>query len=110
MEGGISTVAPVLTRAELAREIRRKVGLPYSECLKLVGEILGDIACELEKGLAVKISLFGTFSVRDKRGRIGRNPRTGQEVFIDPRRVLSFRPSNKLRERVVRGVAGGESS
>jgi len=66
----------------------------------MVGTILDEISDSLEKGKNVKITSFGSFTVRNKRQRIGRNPKTGEEVPITPRRVLSFRPSHILRKKV----------
>ena len=87
-------------RADLAEAIYRKIGLSQSESGVIVAAILEEISLSLEKGETVKISSFGSFTVRSKSERIGRNPKTGQEVPITPRRVLSFRPSHILRDRL----------
>lgn len=87
-------------RAKLAEEIYKQIGLSQSESAEIVSTILEEISSRLEAGETVKISSFGSFSVRHKNERIGRNPKTGQEVPITQRRVLSFRPSDTLRERL----------
>ena len=87
-------------RADLAEAIYRQVGLSHSESAEIVSKILEEVAQSLEKGENVKISSFGSFTVRSKSECIGRNPKTGQEVTITPRRVLSFRPSHILRDRL----------
>jgi len=76
------------------------VGLSRNESSDLVETVLDEIASTLTNGDNVKISSFGSFIVRDKGGRIGRNPKTGEEVPIEPRRVLVFRPSQVLKDRV----------
>ncbi|HNN55282.1 MAG: integration host factor subunit alpha [Novosphingobium sp.] len=92
-----------LTRADLAEAINRKVGLSRSESLSMVETILEHMSSALEDGENVKISGFGTFLLRDKGQRIGRNPKTGVEVPITPRRVLTFRASQMLKDRIARG-------
>ncbi len=92
-----------LTRADLAEVIYQKVGLSRSESASLVEFIIEEVLSSLERGEEVKISSFGNFMVRDKRARIGRNPKTGEEVTITPRRVLSFRPSQVMKQRVDAG-------
>lgn len=92
-----------LTRADLAEAINRKVGLSRSESLGMVESILDHMADALESGENVKISGFGTFLLRDKGERVGRNPKTGVEVPITPRRVLTFRASQMLKERIAKG-------
>ncbi|MFM5906007.1 MAG: integration host factor subunit alpha [Novosphingobium sp.] len=89
-----------LTRADLADAINRKMGLSRAESLGLVESILGHMSDALADGENVKISGFGTFLLRDKSQRIGRNPKTGVEVPITPRRVMTFRASQLLKERV----------
>ncbi len=88
------------TRADLSEAVYQEVGLSRNESAELVESVLDEIADCLVSGDNVKISSFGSFLVRDKRGRIGRNPKTGEEVPIEPRRVLTFRPSQVLRERI----------
>jgi integration host factor subunit alpha len=90
-----------LTRADLAESLHRKVGLSRAESADLVEQVLGHMSDALSKGENVKISGFGTFVLRDKGQRIGRNPKTGVEVPIAPRRVLTFRASQMMRDRIV---------
>lgn len=89
-----------LIRADLAEAIYQKIGLSRNESADIVGTILDEISDKLESGTNVKITSFGSFTVRNKNQRMGRNPKTGQEVPITPRRVLSFRPSHILRDKV----------
>ena len=89
-----------LTRAEIAEAINRKLGLSRSESLAMVESILGHMSDSLARGENLKISGFGTFLLRDKGQRIGRNPKTGVEVPITPRRVLTFRASQMLKARI----------
>ena len=89
-----------VTRAHLAETIYTQVGLSRNESADLLETVLERMASRLEQGESVKISGFGTFSVRQKGRRIGRNPKTGQEVPIMPRRVLVFRPSHVLKARI----------
>ncbi len=89
-----------VTRADLTEAIYREIGLSRTESAVLVESILDHMVDSLVKGDTVKLSKFGTFSVRDKRERMGRNPKTGREVPITKRRVLVFKPSNVLKERV----------
>jgi len=92
-----------LTRADLAETINRKMGLSRAESLEMVEEILDQMSDAMAKGENVKISGFGSFILRDKRERIGRNPKTGIEVPITPRRVMTFRASQLLKEHVANG-------
>ena len=89
-----------VTRSQLAEQIYAQVGLSRNDSAGLLELVLDRVAVALEQGESVKISGFGTFSVRQKGRRIGRNPKTGIEVPILPRRVLVFRPSNGLRAYV----------
>ena len=91
-----------LTRADLAEVINRKMGLSRAESLDMVESILGHMTGALEKGENVKISGFGTFVLRDKNERVGRNPKTGVEVPITPRRVMTFRASQLLKEQIAK--------
>ena len=93
-----------LTRADLAEAIVRKVGLPRNESQDLVELILSEISISLATGDQVKLSSFGSFGIRQKGERVGRNPKTGKEVPITPRRVLVFRPSNVMKERINAGA------
>ena len=92
-----------LTRMDLSEAVFREVGLSRNESASLVESVLGHISDALADGETVKISSFGTFSVRDKAARIGRNPKTGEEVPILPRRVMTFRPSHLMKDRVADG-------
>ncbi len=92
-----------LTRADLAETINRKLGFSRAESLDLVEAILAKMSDALAAGENVKISGFGSFVLRDKKQRIGRNPKTGVEVPITPRRVMTFRASHKLKDRIAQG-------
>ena len=89
-----------VTRAQLAESVYQEVGLSRSESAGLVDAILGEISQSLLQEGSVKISSFGTFTVRQKGRRVGRNPKTGEEVPILPRRVLVFRASHVLKNRI----------
>ena len=89
-----------LTRADLAETLNRKLGFSRSESLDLIEQVLDTMTQALERGENIKISGFGSFVLRDKRERIGRNPKTGIEVPITPRRVLTFRASQLLKDRI----------
>jgi integration host factor subunit alpha len=89
-----------LTRAAIAEAINHKLGLSRAESLAMVESILDHVCNALERGENVKISGFGTFLLRDKAERIGRNPKTGVEVPITERRVLTFRASQMLKDRI----------
>ncbi len=93
-------VENTMTRADLTDAVYQEVGLSRNESADLVDSVLSEIAGALVDGEAVKISSFGSFSVRQKGERIGRNPKTGEEVPILPRRVLIFRASNVLKSRI----------
>ena len=92
-----------LTRMDLADAVHSQVGLSRNESADLVESVLWHVSDALVAGQSVKISSFGTFSVREKAARVGRNPKTGQEVPIHPRRVLTFRPSHLMKDRVAAG-------
>ena len=89
-----------MTRADIAESIHRKIGLSRAESSNLVESILRHMCGALSGGDNVKITSFGTFILREKGERIGRNPKTGVEVPITPRRVLTFRASQSTRERI----------
>jgi integration host factor subunit alpha len=97
-----SGVSGTLTRADLADIVHRKLGLSRAESANIVERILHHMCAGLAKGSNVKISGFGTFILRDKGQRIGRNPKTGVEVPIAPRRVMTFRASQIMRDRVAK--------
>ena len=90
-----------LTRADLCEAVHLEVGLTRQDGAALVERTLDLVAEALEQGQTVKLSGFGVFQVRSKRERIGRNPKTGVEVPIAPRRVLTFRASQMMRDRIV---------
>jgi integration host factor subunit alpha len=93
--------AKTLTRADLAESVYRKVGLSRTESAQLVEMVLDEICEAIVRGETVKLSSFATFHVRDKNERIGRNPKTGQEVPILPRKVMTFKASNVLKQRIL---------
>ena len=90
-----------LTRADLAEAVYRQVGLSRTESASMVEFVLDEISEALVRGETVKLSSFATFQVRHKNERVGRNPKTGEEVPISPRRVMTFRASNVLKERIL---------
>ena len=90
-----------LTRADLAEAVFKEIGLSRTESAQLVEMVLEEICSTIAKGESVKISSFGSFLVRHKNERVGRNPKTGQEVPISPRRVAVFKPSNVLKDRIL---------
>ena len=94
-----------ITRADLSESVFQEVGLSRNESSDLVETILSEVVEALARGESVKISSFGSFTVRDKGQRVGRNPKTGQEVPILPRRVLVFRASNVLKS-MINGAPG----
>ena len=94
-----------ITRADLSESVFQEVGLSRNESRDLVETILSEVVEALARGESVKISSFGSFTVRDKGQRVGRNPKTGQEVPILPRRVLVFRASNVLKS-LINGAPG----
>lgn len=89
-----------ITRADLTDAVYRSLGISRNESAAFVERILDEVATTLENGETVKISSFGTFSVRDKKLRMGRNPKTGEEVPIAPRRVITFRASHVLKDEI----------
>jgi integration host factor subunit alpha len=89
-----------VTRAQLAEAVYQVVGLSHNESAELVESVIAEISDALERGEMVKISSFGSFAVRQKGQRIGRNPKTGQEVPISPRKVLIFRASHALKDQI----------
>ena len=89
-----------VTRAELSEAVYQRIGLSRSESAALVELVLNEISESLSVGHSVKLSSFGSFLVRDKGQRVGRNPKTGVEVPIEPRRVMVFKPSNIMKARV----------
>ena len=95
-----------LTRADLSAAVYKQIGLSLQECNSLVDSVIEEICTSLEQGQAVKLSSFGTFSLRKKKQRMGRNPKTGVEVPITSRTVLSFNASNLLKAKVNSHLTG----
>jgi len=91
-----------ITRADLAEAVYRRVGLSRTESATLVEMILDEICEAIVRGESVKLSSFATFQVRNKSERVGRNPKTGEEVPILPRKVMTFKASNVLKQRILR--------
>jgi integration host factor subunit alpha len=89
-----------MTRADLSEALYQEIGLSRNESAAMVEKVLDEVVEALMRDDSVKLSSFGTFIVRSKGGRIGRNPKTGQEVPIEPRRVLVFRPSHVLKDEL----------
>jgi integration host factor subunit alpha len=96
-----------LTRADLTEAVFSAVGLSRNDSAQMVEDVLEEMCAAVTRGEAVKLSSFGTFQVRHKSQRIGRNPKTGEEVPIAPRRVLVFRPSHVLKAQINSGNAAG---
>jgi len=90
-----------ITRADLAESVFRKVGLSRTESATLVEMVIEEICDAIVRGETVKLSSFATFQVRDKNERIGRNPKTGEEVPISARRVMTFKASHVLKKRIL---------
>ena len=99
-----------VTRADLGEAVYQRVGLSRMESAELVEMVLEEITKSLVAGDSVKLSSFGSFVVRSKGERIGRNPKTGEEVPISPRRVMVFKPSNVLKARINDALNGTEST
>jgi integration host factor subunit alpha len=97
-----------VTRADLSEAVYQKVGLSRTESAELVERVLAEICDSLASGETVKLSSFGSFVVRSKGERVGRNPKTGVEVPIDPRRVMVFKPSNVLKAYINGETIEGE--
>ncbi|MBM3732645.1 MAG: integration host factor subunit alpha [Acidimicrobiia bacterium] len=96
-----------ITRAQLGEAVYQEVGLSRNESADLLETVLNEISGALGREESVKISSFGSFSIRQKGQRIGRNPKTGEEVPILPRKVLVFRPSQVLKSRINQRKPGG---
>ena len=96
-----------ITRAHLSEAVYQEVGLSRNESADLVESVLSEMSDALVRGEMVKLSSFGSFSVRQKGPRMGRNPKSGEEVPILPRKVLVFRPSHVLKEQINKNVADG---
>ena len=89
-----------VTRADLADALCQNLGLARSECAQLLEDVLNEISDCLARGEPVKLTGFGSFLVRHKKERMGRNPKTGEAVPISPRKVILFRPSQNLKQRI----------
>lgn len=100
----------VTTRADLAQALYLEIGLSRDECANMVEAVLEVVTTGLVDGEPVKISNFGSFLVRQKAERVGRNPKTGEEVPIKPRRVVVFKPSANLKAGINHVHAGSEGS
>jgi integration host factor subunit alpha len=96
-----------VTRADLCEAVYRTVGLSRTESADLVELVLDEISRCIVRGEPVKLSSFGTFVVRNKGERVGRNPKTGEEVPISPRRVMVFKPSNVLKQKINDALING---
>ena len=108
MRRGATDGLTTVTRADLCEAVHEEVGLSRQDCSDLVERTL-ELMCEsLERGETVKLSGFGVFQVREKRARMGRNPKTGEPAAIDPRRVISFRASQIMKARVDDAVAAAD--
>ena len=103
-------VGKTITRAQLGEAIYQEVGLSRNESVELLESVLSKMSTALARGETVKISSFGSFSVRQKGQRIGRNPKTGEEVPILPRKGLVFRPSQVLKSRINERMTPGMPS
>ena len=101
--GSMALDRGTLTRADLSEEVHREIGLSRADAASVVEQVLDHMCGALANGENVKISGFGSFILREKGERVGRNPKTGIEVPIAPRRVLTFRASQMLRDRIVSG-------
>ena len=97
-----------MTKAEIIEQIYEKVGFSKKESAEIVEMVFDTMKETLEKGEKIKISGFGNFVVRQKRPRIGRNPQTGEEIPISARRVVTFRPGQKLKLRVENHAGSGQ--
>ncbi len=102
----MSNAPKTLTRADLSNSVYKQIGLSLQECNMLVDAVIEEISLSLEQGKSVKLSSFGTFNLRVKKQRMGRNPKTGVEVPITPRTVLSFNASNLLKANVNKNLVG----
>nr|WP_176525097.1 integration host factor subunit alpha [Caenispirillum bisanense] len=106
---GRAMTGRTITRAQLSEAVYQEVGLSRNESADLLEMVLEEISTALAEGDVVKISSFGSFSVRKKGQRVGRNPKTGEEVPILPRRVLVFRPSQLLKSQINDSLKDGEA-
>ncbi len=103
-------VGTAVTRVHLAEAVYQEIGLSRNEAAKIVDTLLDEIVTGLVQEGLVKLSSFGTFEVRRKNKRVGRNPKTGQEVPIEARRAIVFRASHILKESINSALSGREAS
>lgn len=103
-------MSETITRAHLAESIFRRVGISKSEAADLVDQIFDAMSDALVQGQNVKVSSFGSFKIRNKKPRVGRNPKTGEEYPISARRVLTFRSSNRMKDKVAKGPKKGSGA
>ena len=96
----VQPASRTITRADLSEAVYQRLGLSRTESAELVEHVLSEMSEAIARGETVKLSSFGSFVVRSKGERIGRNPKTGIEVPITPRRVMVFKPSNILKSRI----------
>lgn len=89
-----------MTKSDIAKQVQAKLELPHHQCAQLVDSVLQIMKQTLESGEQLKISKFGSFEVRQKRDRLGRNPQTGESLTIESRKVLVFKPSHGLKARL----------
>jgi integration host factor subunit alpha len=89
-----------ITRSDIAEKIYQEVGLSHKDSNEILDSVLAEIENKLATGEDVKLSSFGTFMLRDKKARLGRNPKTGVDAKISPRRVISFKPSQTMRNTI----------
>ena len=99
-------MSKTITRADLGNAVYHELGISLAESMQFVDDFFEEISNGLAEGDSVKISSFGTFALRNKKARVGRNPKTGVEVTITPRTVVSFSPSNLLKEQVNTNLGG----
>jgi integration host factor subunit alpha len=98
-----------LTRADLTDAVHRSLGISRNESSAFVERVLEEVSAALERGESVKVSSFGTFTVRKKKMRMGRNPKTGEEVPITPRRVVTFRASHVMKNDINKALTNSKS-
>lgn len=102
-------MSKTLTKADIVERVYSKIGFSKKEASELVELVFGTLKTSLNDGQKVKISGFGNFEVREKESRVGRNPQTGDQIIIDARRVLSFKPSQVLKDMINGEVTEGSS-
>lgn len=102
-------MSKTLTKADIVERVYSKIGFSKKEASELVELVFGTLKKSLNEGEKVKISGFGNFEVREKESRVGRNPQTGDQIIIEARRVLSFKPSQVLKDMINEGEGEGET-